>query len=266
MRMADHQLDLFTGSEAPSAGRPTFPLRPGPADPASLDDTALLAAIPASNLSNGPSLAREAGRRRLAVAIPVLQDYCRRFAGFGTAHPLPEQVAALEALGAIGGPVAAATVVTIIIHQWVQGPTLPTAVAVAARLAAPLPAASVLSFLRHPDPTVRADACHLACGGSEIVATLLDLMGDLHDGVCMAAACALARLCRSEARPLLKRALNKAPTVRVIEAIAVIADEECIVLLGRIALGASSDLAGAARDALDTIEHPLAARLLERLR
>lgn len=264
--MADRQLDLFARSGASCAGAPALQSRPEPADPASLDDAALLSAIPASHLPDGPRLAAEAGRRRLEAAIPVLQDYCHRFAGFGTERPLQEQLAALEALGAIGGRVAAATVATIIIRRWVQGPTLAAAVAVAARLAAPLPASSVLSLLRHPDPTVRADACHLARDGAEVVETLLELMGDLHQDVCMAAACALARLRRPDARPLLTRALTHAPTVRAIEAIAPIADDECIVLLGRLARGVSPDLAKAARAALETIDHPAAARLLERLR
>jgi hypothetical protein len=265
MEMADRQLDLFAGSGVPCAGTPTLPLRPEPADPASLDDAALLAAIPASHLPNGPRLAAEAGRRRLEAAIPVLQDYCHRFAGFGTERPLPEQLAALEALGAIGGRVATAAVATIIIRHWVQGPTLATAVAVAARLGATLPAGSVVSLLRHPDPTVRADACHLARDGAEVIPTLLELMSDLHQDVCMAAACALARLRRQDARPLLALALAHAPTVRAIEAIAPIADDECIVLLGRLARGASPDLAEAARAALEAMYHPTAALLLGQL-
>jgi len=263
--MQGHQFDLFAGAGALAEAAPTQPTRRSPAQPASLDDAALLAAIPASNLSDGPSLATEAGRRRLAAAIPVLVDYCRRFAGFGTERPLPEQIAALEAIGAIGGPVAAATIATIIARQWVQGPTLATAVAVGARLAATLPGASVLPLLRHADPAVRADACYLARGGPEVIATLLDLMGDLHQHVSEAAACALARLGRTEARPLLIRILKQTPTVRAIEAIAEIADEECIVLLGRIARTASADLAKAARDALEATEHPRAERLLQRL-
>jgi hypothetical protein len=48
----------------------------------------------------------------------------------------------------------------------------------------------------------------------------------------------------------------------VIEAAAPIADEECVVLRGRIARSASPELAAAARDALDATEHPLAAKLL----
>lgn len=264
--MTDHQLDLFAGTGEFAGDPPAFLVRPSATDPALLDDVALLAAIPGSRLSDGPGLAKEAGRRRLAAAIPVLEDYCRRFAGFGIERPLPEQIAVLEALGAIGGPVAATSVATIIVRQWVQGPTLATAVAVAARLAAPLPAASVLALLRHADPAVRADACRLARGGPDVIATLLDLMGDLHNNVSVAAACALARLGRTEARPLLIRTLSQAPSVRAVEAIAEIADEECIVLLGRIARGASAELAKAARDALEVTEHPRAERLLQQLR
>ena len=82
----------------------------------------------------------------------------------------------------------------------------------------------------------------------------------------MEAACALGRLGRPEAAPLLKHALRQTPSLRVIEAVAPVADEECVVLLGRLAREAPEDLAAAARDALEAVEHPLAVRLLERLR
>ena len=71
---------------------------------------------------------------------------------------------------------------------------------------------------------------------------------------------------RPEAAPLLKHALRQAPSVPAIEAVAPVADEECVVLLGRLARDAPEDLAAAARDALEAVEHPLAARLLERMR
>jgi len=86
------------------------------------------------------------------------------------------QLATLEALGTIGGPGVAAAVATIVVRQWVQGPSLTTAVAVAARLGAPLRASSALPLLRHADPTGRADACNLARDRVEVVATLLELM------------------------------------------------------------------------------------------
>jgi hypothetical protein len=263
--VSEEQLDLFAGSGVPPGEpEPLTARQPRPV-PADLDDAALLAAIPVSGMADGPALAVETGRRRLIAAIPILDDYCRRFAGFGTEHVLPEQVAALDALAAIGGPEAARSVARIIARGWVQGPTLANAVAAAVRLGAHLPAESVLALLRHADPTIRADACRLARRGAEVVATLVDLLGDLHRDVCLEAACALGRMGRAEALPVLRQALRQAPTRQVIEAVPPVADEESIVLLGRIARG-SADLNSAAFAALEAMEHPLAARLLEQVR
>jgi HEAT repeats len=264
-RVSDSQLDLFAGSGLPAAPHTTPSAKPRPIPPTELEDAALLAAIPTSGVTDGPALAAEAGRRRLAAAIPVLADYCRRFAGFGTQHPVREQIAALGALGAIGGADAANAVARIIASGWVQGPTLVGAVAIAARLRSRLPIDLVLLLLRHVDPAARADACRLARHGPDIVATLIDLLGDLHREVSIAAACALGRMGRPEATPLLKQALRQSPSLPVIEAVPPVADDECIVLLGRIARS-SSDLNVAARDALDAIDHPVAARLAARLR
>jgi hypothetical protein len=257
------QLDLFAGSGIHP--RPEPAARPPHVSPSEFDDAALLQAIPASGLADGPSLAAEAGCRRLAAAVPVLEDYCRRFAGFGTQRVLPEQVAALNALAAIGGPESARSVARIIGRGWVEGPTLASAAAAAARLGSHLATETVLALLRHADPGVRADACRLARAGPEVVATLTDLLGDLHRNVCIEAACALGRMGRAEAVPVLKRALRQAPSVQVIEAVPAVADEECIVLLGRMAGVSATDLAVAARHALEAVEHPLAAKLLERL-
>jgi HEAT repeats len=263
--MSDEQLDLFSGSGVPPPAHAVPEARPLRTSPAELNDADLLASIPGSVLAGGPSLAAEAGRRRLATAIPVLEDYCHRFAGFGTQRALPEQIAALDALAAIGGPEAARSVARIISRGWVQGPTLATAVAAAAQLGSHLRTDTVLALLRHADPAIRADACRLARSGPEVITTLAELLDDLHRDVCIEAACALGRMGRPEAAPLLKQALRRAASQLVIEAIPPVADEECVVLLGRIAR-ASPDLAAAARDALAAIEAPLAARLLERLR
>jgi hypothetical protein len=132
--VSDGQLDLFAGSGmAPAKPPPQAVRAPGPV-PAELDDAALLAAIPAPGLADGPLLAAEAGRRRLA----------------------------LEALAAIGGPEAARSVERIIGRRWVQGPTLAVAVATTVRLRSHLPANIVLALLRHVDPAVRGGA---ACRG-----------------------------------------------------------------------------------------------------
>ena len=264
--MSDGQLDLFSGSGiSPTRTAPADARSPGPS-PADLDDAALLEAIPASGLTDGPPRVAEAGRRRLGAAIPVLEDYCRRFAGFGMQHALPEQIAALDALAAIGGQEAARSVARIIGRGWVQGPTLASAVAAAVRLGSHLPADIVAALLRHTDPAIRRDTSRLARRGPEVTAILVDLLGDLNRDVCMEAACALGCMGRPEAAPLLKHALRQAPSSRVIEAVAPVADEECVVLLGRLVRGAPEDLAAAARDALEAAEHPLAARLLERMR
>jgi hypothetical protein len=257
------QFDLFSGSGNSAASRAVPGTVPPIAAPAELDDAGLLAAIPASGLMQGPQLAAEAGRRKLAAAVPVLEQYCRRFAGFGAQHRLPEQVAALNALATIGGEHAAQAVARIISSGWVQGPTASDAVATAALLGSRLPSAVVVSLLRNADPETRANACRLARTGSEVIVTLIDLLSDLHCQVSLAAACALGRMGRVEAAQVLKRALREAPSVQVIEAVSAIADEECIVLIGRIAQGAS-DLAAMAYGALEEVEHPLAGRLLER--
>jgi len=80
--MSDGQFDLFAGIGITPARQLPPDAKPAGPSPASLDDVALLEAIPASGLADGPPLAAESGRRRLVAAIPVLEDYCRRFAGF----------------------------------------------------------------------------------------------------------------------------------------------------------------------------------------
>jgi hypothetical protein len=64
---------------------------------------------------------------------------------------------------------------------------------------------------------------------------LRELLDDLHRDVRIAEACALGRLGRSEVRALLVGYLREEPTAELIDAIAPIADEECAVLLGRVA-------------------------------
>jgi HEAT repeats len=263
--VSEEQLDLFSGSGI-TAGISATKREPGVRATAELDDATLLEAIPASGRAEGPLLAAEAGRRRLDAAIPVLEDYCRRFAGFGVHRAVPEQIAALEALASIGGKAAAGSVARTIASHWVQGPTMATAVSVAAQLGSLLPADTVLGLLRHTDRAVRGDACRLARPGPGVRETLIDLLGDLDRGVCVEAACALGRMGWPEALPALRLALRHAPSARVIESAPPVADDECVVLLGRIASGPDAGLAAAAAAALEVVEHPLATRLLARLR
>jgi hypothetical protein len=86
---------------------------------------------------------------------------------------------------------------------------------------------------------------------------LVDLLDDLHRTVTAAAACALGRAGRIEARPILTRLLREEPSELVIDAVSPVADEDCIVQLGRIARS-NPALAGFAIDALDAIDNPRA--------
>jgi hypothetical protein len=117
----------------------------------------------------------------------------------GLERTVPEQVAALQALALIGGPESAQAVARLITLGIVQGPTRKLAVRIAARLASPLPAKTVLALLQNADPAVRADACRCAEAWPAAISVLLDLTEDNDADVRVAALCALGRLSRREA-------------------------------------------------------------------
>src|SRR5712691_1567358 len=263
--MSDGQLDLF--SVANIRAGPASPEAIGPPEPvpADLADAALVAAIPDAGLAAGPALAAEAGRRRLVAAVPALEALCRRFAGFGMHRLVPEQAAALQALEAIGGREAAQAVGRMLSKAVVVGPALNLAVAAAAGLRSDLPVNAVLVLLRHADPGIRAEACGCVRPSPDMVSVLSDLLDDLDDRVARSAACALGRMGKAEARAMLVRLLREEPSDEVIAAVSLIADEERIVLLGRIAR-TTRDLADCALDALDGIDHPRAISLVTGLR
>jgi len=218
-----------------------------------MDDEALIAAIPAANLGDSCILAAEAGRRRLSAAVPALATLCRRFVGFGTRRAVPEQVAALESLAAIGGRDAAHAVSEMIERAVVQGPTLQIAARAAARLGSLLSPDALRRLLRHAEPGIRAEACRCARPLPELISILIDLLDDLDRTVVTSAAFALGRMGKIEARPILKSLLEEDPSEDVIDAVASIADEECLVLLGRIARS-SSALADAALNGLENVD------------
>ena len=263
-RSSDGQLDLFdavgaqSGDPAPSLERPRV-------SPGDLDNKALIAAILEARPADCFALAAETGRRRLIVAVPALEALCRRFKGFGLLHLLPEQAAALSGLAALGGRDAASAVARIIIDGVVQGPGLSGAVSVAAELRANLPTETIVLLLRHAEPAIRADACRCAGPQPPVLSLLIDLLGDLHAAVASAAACALGKMGRLEARPLLLRLLQENPTADVIAAIVGVANDDGIVQLGRIAR-TRPDLAEATLDALEDIDDPRAAAILASIR
>jgi hypothetical protein len=258
--MPQQQLDLFD-----AAGfRPdcTVPAEAERArlTPGALDDEALGAAIQRASLVDCRALAAEAGRRRLARAVPALEALCRRFKGFGVEHAIPEQTAALHGLALIGGRDSAQAAARIIVDQVVQGPGLRTAANVAAEIGSILPSAVVVSLLRHPDPEIRASACRCARLGPEAISLMIELLGDLNGVVATAAACSLGRMGRIEGRPALALLLRQSPSIEAIDAASAVADEECLVLLGRIARN-RPELADAALSALESIDDPRAAQI-----
>ncbi len=255
--MSGRQLDLFSAAGFGSAHTAaTIVERPRLA-PAELDDDALAAAISGASLADCHPLAAEAGRRRLVRVVPALEALCRRFKGFGVEHAIPEQTAALEGLAAIGGHEAAQAVARIVLDQVVQEPGLSGAVDVAARIGSALPPVAVASLLRHSAPAIRACACRCARPWPDVILLMIELLDDLNGFVATAAACSLGRMGMIEARPALVRLLRQDPSIEVIDAASAVADEECLILLGRIAR-ARPGLAESVLAALENIEEPRA--------
>ena len=258
---ASAQLDLFIAgadrTERSSAEPP--PIRRG-LECESLDDDSLIAAIREAGISDVLALVAEVGRRGSTGAIPALEALCQRFSGFGADRIIPEQAAALDALAAIGGRDAALAVARLIVGRAVQGPCLRNAVSVAAGLRARLPAAMLLELLHHQDARIRSDGCRCSHDCRAAIPRIRDLLDDLHPEVRTAAACALGQMGHSEARAFLARCLRETPSAEVIDGITGIADEECMILLGRIARTVPS-LTEPVLDALDAIGHPRAVKI-----
>ena len=82
---------------------------------------------------------------------------------------------------------------------------------------------------------------------------MIDLLDDPTPAVARSAACALGQMGRIEARPTLANLLRGAPSEEVIDAVSSVADEECMVLLGRIARS-TSVLSDLALNTLESIE------------
>ena len=260
----EEQLDLFSAAGISRALRPVATAAQDDKSPGDHNDAELIAAIPAAGVVDGPALAMEAGRRGLVTAVLALEQLCQRFAGFGVDRAVPEQVAALKALAMIGGREAARAVSRLVTKGAVRGPTLELAMAAAAQLRSDLPRDVVLAYLHDANPEMRVNACRCVRMWPQAVPLLFALLNDSHGEVKVAAACALGRLGRREALPALIGPLEQAPSLDVIEAVTAIADEDCVVLLARLAR-TMPDFADSALDALEMIDHPRAAQLLPAL-
>jgi HEAT repeats len=251
--MSERQLDFFSDIGVGVEKNLSQGMGHAPVS-AEIDDERLITAIPESSLADSYSLAAEAGRRRLAAAVPALATLCRRFAGFGTRRMVSEQAAAIEGLAMIGGRDAALAVSEMIERAVVQRPTLQIAVSAAARLGSTLSPDALRQLMRHAEPGIRVDACRCARPLPELILILIDLLNDLDQRVATSAASALGRMGRVEARPILKSLLRDDPSEDAIDAVSSIADEECAVLLGRIARSRSV-LADAALISLENTDH-----------
>jgi HEAT repeat protein len=261
--MAGQQLDLFAIDRInvePEGSWAQPPLRAG-----ELTDAELIAALTDAGLTAAPRLAAEASRRRLAGAVPSLEKLRRRLTGFGANMLVPEQLAALEALTNIGGEAARQAIARLVAQRIVQGPTLAAALNVVARLGSSLAPSRLGEFLNDADPTVRAAACRCVRSAGPYLRVLIELLDDLRPEVASAAALALGRIGRVEARPLLMGLLRREPSAEIVDALARIADEEVIVTFGRIAR-AMPDLAQPVLDALDQLGGSRAARVAAALR
>jgi hypothetical protein len=260
--MTERQLDLFADaiSVGPSTPRVDPHLRA-----AELTDAALIAALPYAGVLTAPLLATEAARRCLVEAVPALESLCRRLTGFGADRVVPEQAAVLGALAAIGGEGARHAVARILAERIVQGPTLAIALNAAARLGASLPPPRLAELLRDAQPSVRASACRCVRSATAHLGLLTELLDDLHGDVASAAAIALGRAGRVEARSAPTVLLLRQPSLELIEALAPIADEEIVVTLGRIAR-ATPAFRQPVLDALEQIDDPRAATVALRLR
>jgi hypothetical protein len=259
------QLDLFAGGGEAAPDADVASIGWVPVDPSRLSDRELCAAIPRAGQREAAGLVDEAVRRGLPASVPALEALCRRFIGFGVDRPVIEQVVALRGLAAIGGVAAAAAVTRLIVSGAVRGPGMRDALAAAATLGCRLPSDLVASFLCDNDPLVREAACCCARGGAKAIAALADLLADLHSSVAHAAALALGRLGRAEARPLLRRLLATAPTPAVIQALGCVADDDDLVLLARTAARLPV-LGVAVLTALEESDSPRASVVAEGLR
>jgi HEAT repeat protein len=263
--MSERQLDLFSEIGAGPEYCPSQCSGQAPMSAEMMDDESLIAAIPGSTLADTCNFAGEASRRRLAAAVPALAELCRRFTGFGTRHKVGEQAAAIEALAVIGGRNAAHAVSEMIERAVVQGPTLQIAMSAAARLGSTLSSDALRMLLRDAEPSIRAHACRCARALPDLILILIDHLEDIDRTVSTSAAFALGRMGKVEARPILKRLLRDAPAEDVIEAVSSIVDEECAVLLGRIARSGSV-LANAALVSLENADHARALTIAAAIR
>ena len=206
------QLDLFAwrgrdGGSTDTLGHrgrscdASQPARTEPLDVAVMTREVLLGALaarfddPRGDSRGLVTLIAEVERRREATAAPLLVRVCRRHAGFDRSRAVPEVVAALKALAAVGAADAAPAILRLV-EQNALGHA---SVAAALRYFASVrhrPAAVLLRpHLDHDEAEVREAACSLAAviGTQSNIERLLELCKDTSAEVVDAALIALGQ-------------------------------------------------------------------------
>ncbi len=251
------QLDLFSwrardGDSAETVdhgGRPCDarqPARTEPQDVAAMTREVLLGALearfydPAGDRRGLVPLIAEVERRREAAAASLLVRVCRRHAGFDRSRAVPEVVAALNALTAVGAADAAPAIVRLV----EQGALGHASVAAELRYFASVrhrPAAVLLRpHLDHDEADVREAACTLAAviGTRSNIERLLELCKDTSAEVIFAALIALGQLGHRPVKKALESRLQTAAIdeiPKVVDALVPVSDEETAISLGRLA-------------------------------
>jgi hypothetical protein len=251
------QLDLFAwrgrgGDSAETVGhggRPCDalqPVRTEPQDVAAMTREVLLGALearfddPTCDSRGLVPLIAEVERRREATAAPLLVRVCRRHAGFDRSRTVPEVVAALKALTAVGAADAAPAIVRLV----EQGALGHASVAAALRYFASVrhrPAAVLLRpHLDHDEADVREAACTLAAviGTRSNIERLLELCKDTSAEVIDAALIALGNLGHRPVKKILEARLQTASIdeiPKIVDALVPVSDEETAISLGRLA-------------------------------
>ena len=265
MANTERQLDLFAALP-PAPDQPALPSVPTPSiDMTALEDRDLLRRLPDADSRECRRLLGEIARRKTHSAVPAIEAIALRHIGFGRERVIPEQAASVEALVSIGGEEAREALGRLIMRRAFEGPCLKLAMTAAVQLDVRLPQDFITGILCHDDPEIRSAAANSTRMWPKAAPHLIELLDDLHDTVRIAAACALGRMGRSEARPILMRSLRQNPTEKVIEAVAGIWDEDIIVVLGRSAIE-RPDLAGAVLEALEAVDHPRARTVIAGIR
>ncbi|WP_199902643.1 HEAT repeat domain-containing protein, partial [Azospirillum sp. B4] len=219
-------------------------------------------------LSKALPLIAEAGRRRLAAAVPLLGLRLKRLAGYGLTGREP--VAVLEALAAIGGPQATAIVAGLLGGAGLAGAVEVAALGAAVRLEVALDRKVLLHLLGTTDAAARAAACRCVRQAEfPVIDALERLRADPDRAVATGAVCALGRLGRPTVRADLAQLVTAAPTRETVAALASVMDHVGVDGDGLVALRRAArltDLREMVLEALDGFDDPQATAMAGKLR